>query len=463
MSPARYPTLASLRPVIGGALALLIAAAVAVSPLLPWPQITATPAHTEVAVDTPERVAVCTGALLAVGRDSTDADGLSVAAPQAVTVGGDSAPSDSVLRSDATTSAPTVWTSIAGATGSASAFAAAGAVSISDADLVGYASSACQTPLMDSWLVAGSGATGASDLVIISNPGEVAATVDLTVYGAGGATAPPGGTDIIVAPGAQRVIALAGIALGEESPVVHVQATGAPVAASLQSSITRTLEPGGIDQSGMLASPDGQLTIGGVAVTVDGLTASAGEAPTQVRILAPTTAGAATITAYAVGETTPARDPITVELAAGIPAVVEVPDLPVGSYVIEVTAPVVIAASVWQTTGFGAGADFAWYLPSPLLGAESVISVPAGPSPRLTLMNPGQTDASVELTSELTGPVSVTIPAGSSAQLSVSASTVYHLSGDSVAAAVGFAGDSSLGSFPVWATDAGAEPIVVYP
>ncbi|HCU77031.1 MAG TPA: large extracellular alpha-helical protein, partial [Microbacterium sp.] len=54
----------------------------------------------------------------------------------------------------------------------------------------------------------------------LSNPGEVAATVTLTVYGAGGAEVPPGGGDIVVRPGAQRIIPLAGLALGEESPVV---------------------------------------------------------------------------------------------------------------------------------------------------------------------------------------------------------------------------------------------------
>ena len=68
-------------------------------------------------------------------------------------------------------------------------------------------------------------------------------------------TVPPGGAGVVVPPRSQGVVPLAGLAIGEERPVVRVQATGAPVQASLQSSITRTLTAGGVDQVGALAQP----------------------------------------------------------------------------------------------------------------------------------------------------------------------------------------------------------------
>ena len=153
--------------------------------------------------------------------------------------------------------------------------------------------------------MAGAGTTGAADLIVLSNPGEVAATVTLTVYGAGGAEVPPGGGDIVVRPGAQRIIPLAGLALGEEIPVVHVQATGAPVAASLQSRITRVLEPGGVDQAGALGELATRQTVVGVTVTEGALGTGTGLAGTIVRVLSPDADTEATISVRAVGAAVP--------------------------------------------------------------------------------------------------------------------------------------------------------------
>ena len=83
-------------------------------------------------------------------------------------------------------------------------------------------------PLMESWLVGGSAATGASDVVLLANPGTVPASVQLTVFGAAGPQVPAGGSELVVAPGAQIVVPLAGLVLGEESPVIRVTAIGAP-------------------------------------------------------------------------------------------------------------------------------------------------------------------------------------------------------------------------------------------
>jgi hypothetical protein len=61
---------------------------------------------------------------------------------------------------------------------------------------------------MESWLVGGSGGRRL-DLVVLENPGVVAARVTITVYGAGGGAVPVAGNAIVVAAGTQRIIPLA--------------------------------------------------------------------------------------------------------------------------------------------------------------------------------------------------------------------------------------------------------------
>ena len=104
---------------------------------------------------------------------------------------------------------------------------------------------------MESWIVGGATTTGSADILLIANPGDVPATVELTVFDTDGPGVPPGG-ELVVAPQTQRAVPIAGLALGEASPVIRVSATGAPVTAALQASITRTLLPGGVDLVGAI-------------------------------------------------------------------------------------------------------------------------------------------------------------------------------------------------------------------
>ncbi len=149
---------------------------------------------------------------------------------------------------------------------------------------------------------------------------------------------PTGGTDLVVAPGAQIVVPLAGLLLGEESPVIRVTATGAPVQAALQTSITRTLVPGGVDQVGAIAIAEASQVIPGVVVTQNPGADGASDAATKVRILSPNADTTATITAVPIGASQQAPAPTTVPLTAGLPTEVELGGLAVGQYTIEVSA-----------------------------------------------------------------------------------------------------------------------------
>ncbi|MBN9175131.1 MAG: hypothetical protein J0I70_13365 [Microbacterium sp.] len=303
--------------------------------------------------------------------------------------------------------------------------------------------------------------TGSADLVLLANPGTVAATVDLTVYGAQGRQVPPGGSGIVVPAGTQRVVPLAGLVLGEEAPVVRVTASGAPVQAALQSSITRTLVTGGVDQEGAIVGSARSQVVPGVRVTV----APGGNEPTTVaRLLAPAAATTATLTVTDAG----GKEVMTrqVPLTAGAPAEVELDALPRGVYSVTATAGAPLVAAVWQATGSGAGSDFAWFTAAPALSAATLVAVPSGPSPQIAVANTGADAATVTL-EPVDGGSSrrIQVDPGETVTASVTAGATYRLDPGKtpVTASVSFAAQGALAAFSIWPALGTSAPIRVYP
>jgi len=460
----------SARLLAGTLVAIGFVVAVVTAVSVPWPTLAREPIAVEATPAASASSVVCTGGLRALGRESEDVGRMVTAAPQTVTNGvADAHPAPATHALSAPVAdgiAPPTVVVAPPLDGARTDVAASGSSTVVSEDLSGFAASACRPPLMESWLVGGSATTGAADLVLLANPGTVAATVQLTVYGASGRQVPAGGSDLIVAPGAQIVVPLAGLLLGEESPVVQVTATGAPVQAALQASITRTLLPGGVDQVGAIAVPELVQIVPGVTVGQSASADGASGATTVVRILSPSADTTATVSVSAVGGSQPTAAPTTVPLAAGIPTAVDLAGLAAGQYTIEVEAAAPVVAAVWQATGFGEGSDFAWYTAAPPVTAPSLFATPAGPTPVLTVVNPTAESATVTVdaadgafTSE------VTVAPGESTAVRLSARSVYLLdpAGSGIRAGLSLTGDGALAGFPVWASDAAAQQITVYP
>lgn len=455
------------RLLAGTLVAALFATAVVTAVALPWPTITRPPLAVAANPAPSDTMAVCAGPLLALGRDPERADALSVAAEQDVVSG---AP-DGVTPAETALVSPSVPDSggvavftAAPQERTASQVAASGAAAVADVDLFGFAASACQTPLLDSWIVGGATTTGANDLLLLGNPGDVPATVQLTVYGAIGAQIPPGGSDLVVAAGEQRIVPLAGLALGEASPVVRVTATGAPVQAALQASITRTLVPGGVDQSAAVIAAATTQVIPGVTVTAEPGAEGASDATTVLRLLSADADTTATVTV--TDESGVPVNPQQVPLVAGLPIEVELARLPVGTYAVRVDAPAPVVAAVWQATGFGEGSDFAWYAAAPALTADALVAVPDGPDPTLWVFNAGAETVTVTLEAlSGGGTVELTVAPGQAASEQVAAPDVYRLntSNPAVHALVSFAGEGALAGMPVWPDDSAAGAVIVYP
>lgn len=476
--PPGLHRLAGARLAVGAVIAAAAVAGATALVILPMPSV-ARDSGVSVAAQPPASasVAVCAGPILSTGRDATRAGQLTDAAPvaltEAATSGGERAQSSSTRLT-----APGV-TGGAGPTalralpigGQPADIAAATSAQVSADDLSGFVASSCARPEMESWLVGGSAATGASDLVVLANPGSVAARVSITVYGAGGAAVPVAGNAIVVPAGVQRVVPLASLAIGEENPVLRVTSSQAPVRATLQASLTRVLVAGGVDQVGAAAVPGTDLMIPGVPVVTTQGGAGESNVPTSVRLLSPSADTAATVTVLQGGGVVGTAR--TVPLRAGVPLKLDLGGLAPGIYAVRVHATAPVTGAAWATSGFGAGSDFGWFVAADQITAPALVAVaaaspvPGASAPTLTLVSStGEPQTVVVRAGAGAGATTdVAVPGTGSATIPVRPGEVYRIDPGTgrVGAAVTYAGAGAVSGYPVAPSASAAAAVTVYP
>lgn len=426
-----------------------------------WPAVVHEPAQTSVVPAPGDTLLTCGGPFLALGRDAQNAGQLSTAGTPTVTAGAipgstlAEAPLAILGVSDA--SAGTMY-SAAPKDRDPAQVAAAESVTIGSADVAGFAAGACRPPSMESWIVGGAASTGATDVLVVANPGAVTATVSFTVFGSQGEKRT---SALIVPPRSQSSIPLAAGAAGEASPVVQVTATGAPVRTVLQSSLIRTLDPAGIDLQDGIAAPSTSFSLVGVRVVVP---PGAAGVTTSVRLLAPTADATVRLQPRAAETGAPVGEAKTVSLKAGQPGEVDMSSLKPGTYAIDVEASAPVVAGAWQATGLGKGSDFSWMTPAPDLIGPTAFAVADGPSPQLQIVNAGAADAQATITPASGGqPQTVSIPAGGSAVVNVAPARVYELDvTGTVRAALSYSAAGKLAGYPLWPVTAASPEITVY-
>lgn len=369
-------------------------------------------------------------------------------------------------------------------------------------DYVGFAATDCATPSSESWLVGGSTITGRTTLIELNNPSKVGSLVSITVYSETGIVSAAGTDGIAVPAGGQRILSLAGFAPGVASPVIRVVSTGGQVTASLQQSIVRTLDPGGVDLFGATTRPSTLTVIPGVIISDhDAIDAAAGidgygDIGGVLRVFVPGSGGAVdpgaapipvTVTAIPEdGESSPIVS--TLEVDPGIVTDVPLGDFAPGSYTITVASEAEAVAAVRTSTvtitgGTDAGGgdaasgdtgpapdaadvvatDFAWFVGAPELHERALVSVAPGPSPVLHLVNPGTADAVVTIEASAGAGNTVTVPAGGAVAVPVMDGRSYLLAGfDILRAGIGYQGDGRLAGFVVRPQERVAQPITVF-
>lgn len=278
--------------------------------------------------------------------------------------------------------------------------AGASAQELDNSNVRGLALQECQEPRSETWLVGGDTTVGRQAVVTLSNPGVVPASVNIDVWGATGPISSALGQGILVGPGAQRVISLAGLAPDEASPVLRVVSNGTGIVAALHTSIIRGLSADGLavvtgqappselrvmpglfgppeDTIGPIRGKEGYTDVGGI-----------------LRVLAPEANASVSVTVVrpAVGNVT-----TRLELQAGQVGDLSLDEFGSGDYsvVLESTAPIV--AAVRTSVGTDERTDTSWVGSSYALVGDTALAVPGPGETRLNIVNPGDTEVLVSI------------------------------------------------------------------
>ncbi|SMH33448.1 hypothetical protein SAMN06295885_0866 [Rathayibacter oskolensis] len=338
--------------------------------------------------------------------------------------------------------------------------------SIANESVSGLAAQGCAEPSADSWLVAGSTDVGLTSVLVLANASEVAATVDLALYGEQGPITATGATGIVVPAGSVRVLPLAGLAPDVVQPVIRMTARGGEVAATLQSSAIAGLAPEGVETSSPSAGADTITVISGFTVATppadtasdDG---SGGSGTPVLRILAP--GGEDTTVSIEVANEDPSGLGTSTQVVAAAGRVGEVPltGLADGSYRITLRSDQPIVAAGRTTSTGPAGTDFAWF------ASGTATSVPFGvgntgeAGSRLHLANASDSSASVVIESDA-GSRTLEIGPFAAASTELGADSVVVSSDQPVQASVSISSDGRIASYPIVPPGPLSSPVTVY-
>lgn len=355
-----------------------------------------------VSADAPIQQVVCAGPFLGFVQQETTPRGfgettlgLLGAAPDVVELTSEDL-LDVFAGTEAKLAAPAIYASQASEVGF---LAGATSQNIDTPFARGYQASACQTPQSESWVVAGSTTTGRQSVLTLSNPGSVQAVVDLTLYGESGPISAPGARGVLLQPGERRVFSLSGLAPDEASPVIRVQSSGTPVAATLHVSLVRGLQPDGADVASSQHGPTSERVVTGVWLEPEdtlgpilGIEGYADVAPVLRLLSSDSDATAQVIVEKPVG------DPVTstVSLQAGKVLDVQLAELGQGFASIRVESDQPVVAGVRQSAVAENKTDLAWVPSAKALESVASVVVPGGIDATLQLKN--LSDAPVTLT-----------------------------------------------------------------
>lgn len=243
----------------------------------------------------------------------------------------------------------------------------------------GLASVPCQSPQPSAWVLGGGGGPGRAERLILGNPGSNPVTVDVTAYGALGATAPPDGQQVVVPARGRTVILGDALAPDEGQPAFQVTATGGDVTAVLvETSLSGTL-PTGFDAIPAAAEPSEEQVVPGVEVPVQGA------GTLIVRVLNPgETEAIGTVAALTATGERPIPEAV-VRVPAGSVVDVPIEGLPPGPTTLAIAAdsPVVAAARTFVNDR---GVDAGWAVSQAALTKVGGAALPARDGVQRTLV-----------------------------------------------------------------------------
>ncbi|WP_146363635.1 DUF5719 family protein [Arthrobacter yangruifuii] len=255
-----------------------------------------------------------------------------------------------------------------------------------DGDLAGLTATACQAPANDLWLVGARTNVGASAVLQLTNPSSTPADVDLELYGASGPVDGPGSRGIAVAPGETRSVVLAGLAANQESLAVRVRSSGGPVAAVISQNQLRGLTPGGVELIQPTAAPGPAQVVTGVSIqdpeATRRLAKEDGYASVtpSLQVAVPGASDAVVnVRVFGADGEVPLEGGGSYNAAAGTVTRLPLDTLPGGTYTLDISSDVAVAASAVFSRGSDAkvGTDLAVAPAGERLGSEHLAVLPS--------------------------------------------------------------------------------------
>lgn len=252
----------------------------------------------------------------------------------------------------------------------------------------GLAVAPCGGPIQDGWFFGGGDAAGRVARLTLVNTGATATTVDATVVGADGVDAGATVKGTVLAPGERKTLVLGDFGSSLASAAVHVTATGAGVSASLTDSWLDGETPVGEDTTSSAVIPATKLEIPGVSAT---------SAAPEVRVAVPGK-DEAIVRVRAISPSGDVAFDKVSTVRSGSSGLVRLTGLATGSYDVQITGDVPVAASAMSRTANSGVTDLAW---SPAVEGgkgPAGIALPTGvPNRVTTLMLAAQQRTKVEL------------------------------------------------------------------
>ncbi len=252
----------------------------------------------------------------------------------------------------------------------------------------------CAAAKPEVWLVAGGGGSTRRERVVLSNPGANTVSADVSVLGGAGLLPSTNGRNISVPPRGRTSLFVDALVGPENTPVVHVVASGGVLSAVLEDSWVDGATGRGADDASPAADPANEQVI--PAVFLDG--------PGRLRVAVPGSEETV-VQARALTENGPVALPGdgVVRVPGGAVRDIDLGVVPTGAYAIQLRAdhPVVGGVMLERRPTGAAQSDFGWTTSTAPVTVVSGTPLPADSKAVVMLVATGETSsASVHTVSD---------------------------------------------------------------
>ncbi len=308
--------------------------------------------------------------------------------------------------------------------------------SVTSPHLSGLLGSACQRPQSEFWIVGGDTTTGREALLILVNPANIDATVELELIGSGGALKAPGLSGISVAAHRVVVIPVSSLSTKNATFSVHVKTRGAALAGWIQQKTVRGLTAAGADFIAPTSAAAKSLVIPGFfvrgskdAAKLQASSQQFSDLTDVVRITNPSDTPA-TAVIQVIGATSKTFGTVLqAKVAANSTTDIEVSGLSDGDYSIFISgsSPLLASAKLNRTSlSAKQKTDFAWLPAVDAASGSRTFVVPKAGISKLSIANPSNQTAEVVISGGGLNKT-VQIKPGATATFAVNASAIVKL------------------------------------